>query len=64
MSPHGLRKVCGERLAEAGCNAQEIMAMPSHCTLAEAQRHTIEANRQSIAATAMSKITKISGYKL
>jgi hypothetical protein len=54
MSPHGLRNACGECLAEAGCNAQEIMVMPSHCTLAEAQRHTIEANRQSIAATAMS----------
>jgi len=64
LSPHGLRKACGVRLAEAGCTADEIMAVLGHRTLAEAQRYTIEADRQRMAATAMSKIAQIGKRRL
>lgn len=58
-SPHGLRKACGVRLAEAGCSAHEIMAVLGHRTLAEAQRYTEEANRRRMAQTAMQKVTRL-----
>ena len=32
-SPHGLRKACCRRLAEAGCSAHEIMSVSGHQTL-------------------------------
>jgi integrase len=59
LSPHGLRKACGVRLAEAGCTAHEIMAVLGHRTLAEAQRYTMEANRSRMAASAMAKLGQI-----
>ncbi len=34
-SPHGLRKACCRRLAEAGCSAHEIMSVSGHETLKE-----------------------------
>ena len=59
LSPHGLRKACGVRLAEAGCSAHEIMAVLGHRTLTEAQRYTMEADRTRMAASAMGKIAHI-----
>jgi integrase len=58
-SPHGLRKACGVRLAEAGCSAHEIMAVLGHRTLAEAQRYTVEADRRRMSQTAMEKVTRL-----
>ena len=58
-SPHGLRKSCGVRLAEAGCTAHEIMAVLGHRTLSEAQRYTAEADRRRMASTAMGKVARL-----
>ena len=46
--PHGLRKAAGRRLAEAGCTAQEIMAVLGHKTLARGR--TLHPRRRSGAA--------------
>jgi integrase len=54
--PHGLRKAAGRRLAEAGCTANEIMAVLGHKSLAEAERYTREANQATLAAAAMAKL--------
>jgi enterobacteria phage integrase len=54
--PHGLRKAAGRRLAEAGCTANEIMAILGHKTLAEAERYTREADQLRLAAEAMTKL--------
>jgi hypothetical protein len=55
---------CGVRLAEAGCTAHEILAALGHRTLAEAQPYMIGADRQRMAATAISKISKIGRREL
>jgi enterobacteria phage integrase len=54
--PHGLRKAAGRRLAEAGCTANEIMAILGHKTLTEAERYTREADQVRLAAEAMTKL--------
>jgi len=54
--PHGLRKAAGRRLAEAGCTANEIMAVLGHKTLTEAERYTREADQTRLAAEAMTKL--------
>lgn len=54
--PHGLRKLAGKRLADAGCSAHEIMAVLGHKSLAEAERYTREANQASLAASAVIKL--------
>jgi enterobacteria phage integrase len=54
--PHGLRKAAGRRLAEAGCTANEIMAVLGHKTLTEAERYTREADQVRLAAEAMTKL--------
>jgi integrase len=59
MSPHGLRKACGRRLAEAGCSAHEIMAILGHKTLAQAQQYTADADRKRLAESAMAKVQQI-----
>lgn len=59
MSPHGLRKACGRRLAEAGCSAHEIMSILGHKTLAESQKYTADADRRRLAGSAMKKVARI-----
>jgi integrase len=54
--PHGLRKAAGRRLAEAGCTANEIMAVLGHKTLTEAERYTREADQVRLAAGAVAKL--------
>lgn len=44
-TPHGLRKACGRRLAEAGCSAKQIMAILGHKTLSEAQKYIEDASQ-------------------
>lgn len=58
-SPHGLRKACGVRLAEAGCTAHEIMAVLGHRTLSEAQKYTAEADRRRMAESGMAKVRRM-----
>ncbi len=58
-SPHGLRKACGNRLADAGCSAHEIMAVLGHKTLSEAQRYTEAADKRRLGESAMAKVRRL-----
>jgi integrase len=53
--PHGLRKAACRRLAEAGCSANEIMAMSGHATMKELVRYTKAADQARLARNAMAK---------
>lgn len=55
-SPHGLRKACARRLAEAGCSAHEIASITGHKTLAEVQRYAAAADQARMADAAMGRI--------
>lgn len=55
LSPHGLRKAAGRRLAEAGATAHEIMAILGHRSLREVQRYTSDADQRRNAIAAMKK---------
>ncbi len=55
-SPHGLRKACCRRLAEAGCSPHEIMSVSGHETLKEVERYTKAANRATLANSAMAAL--------
>jgi integrase len=54
-SPHGLRKAACRRLAEAGCSANEIMAISGHATMKELVRYTAAADQARLARNAMTK---------
>lgn len=53
-TPHGLRKACARRLAEAGATPHEIMSVTGHQTLAEVERYTSKVGRAALADRAMS----------
>jgi len=53
--PHGLRKAACRRLAEAGCSANEIMAISGHATMKELVRYTAAADQARLARNAMTK---------
>jgi integrase len=55
-SPHGLRKACCRRLAEAGCSPHEIMSVSGHVTLREVERYTKAANRARLADSAFAAL--------
>ncbi|MBO6634855.1 MAG: tyrosine-type recombinase/integrase [Parvibaculum sp.] len=55
-SAHGLRKAAATRLAEAGCSAQEIMAITGHRSLAQLQRYINTANQKTLAKAAMKRL--------
>jgi integrase len=50
---HGLRKAACRRLAEAGCSANEIMAISGHTTMKELVRYTKAADQARLARNAM-----------
>jgi integrase len=52
---HGLRKAACRRLAEAGCSANEIMAISGHTTMKEIVRYTVAADQARLARNAMTK---------
>jgi integrase len=52
---HGLRKAACRRLAEAGCSANEIMAISGHATMKELVRYTAAADQARLARNAMTK---------
>ncbi|AVW93418.1 hypothetical protein DA792_11110 [Celeribacter baekdonensis] len=58
LSPHGLRKATCRSLAEAECNAHEIMAISGHQTLAEVTRYTVAANRLHLAERAVAAMER------
>ena len=53
---HGLRKAACRRLAEAGCSANEIMAISGHATLKELVRYTRAADQARLARNALAKV--------
>jgi integrase len=53
--PHGLRKAACRRLAEAGCSANEIMAISGHATMKELVRYTKAADQARLARAAMAR---------
>ena len=53
--PHGLRKAACRRLAEAGCSANEIMAISGHATMIELVRYTKAADQARLARNALAK---------
>ena len=55
-SPHGLRKACGRRLAEAGATAHQIMAVLGLKTLALAELYTRAAETRRMARDGMERI--------
>jgi len=52
-SSHGLRKLAGSRLAEAGCSEKEIMAALGLSSIKEAALYTAAANQKKMAKEAM-----------
>jgi integrase len=54
--PHGLRKAAARRLAEAGCTANQIMAITGHTTMAEVERYTRAADQEKLGREAMGKV--------
>ena len=56
--PHGLRKAACRRLAEAGCSANEIMAISGHATMKELIRYTKMADKARLARNAMTRMAK------
>jgi integrase len=55
VKPHGLRKTACRRLAEAGCSANEIMAISGHATMKELIRYTKAADQARLARNAMAR---------
>lgn len=55
-SPHGLRKACYRRLAEAECSPHEIMSASGRKTLKEVEQYTKAANRARLANSAMAAL--------
>ena len=52
---HGLRKAACRRLADAGCSANEIMAISGHATMKGLVRYTKAADQARLARNAMTK---------
>ena len=55
-SPHGLRKACARRLAEAGATTHQIAAVTGHKNLAEVELYTRAANQRRMAVAGMAQI--------
>ncbi|MDB5663196.1 MAG: hypothetical protein JWN59_1534 [Sphingomonas bacterium] len=55
-SPHGLRKAASRRLAEAGCTANQIMAITGHKSLKEVVVYTAAGNQEHLVKSAMATI--------
>ncbi len=55
-TPHGLRKACARRSAEAGSTSHEIAAVTGHATLKEVERYTRDAQRSGLADSGFEKL--------
>lgn len=55
---HGLRKTSLTRLADAGCTANEIMAISGHTSLKEVERYTRQADQKRNARAAIAKLER------
>jgi integrase len=56
-SPHGLRKACARRLAEAGATPHQIGAVTGHKTLSEIEVYTRAAEQRRLAQDGMARLT-------
>jgi integrase len=56
LSAHGLRKAACRRLAEAGCSANQIMAISGHRSLSEAEKYVRAADQVRLARSAMATL--------
>lgn len=56
LTPHGLRKAVGRRLAEAGCSEKQIAAVLGHTDPNTAKIYTKDADQARLASDAMGKI--------
>jgi integrase len=56
--PHGLRKACCRRLAEAGCSVKVIAAISGHASLREVQRYTDAAEQLKLAEQGIAAISR------
>ncbi|CAN7689847.1 tyrosine-type recombinase/integrase [Mesorhizobium amorphae] len=56
LSPHGLRKACSRRLAQAGCTPHQIKAITGHKKLDEIVRYTEAVDQMRLAHEAMNAI--------
>ena len=63
LTPHGLRKACGRRLAEAGCTASEIAAILGHKSLQMVQQYTESADTMRLADSAMDRLERVENEK-
>ncbi len=61
-SPHGLRKACGRRLAEAGATGHQIMSVLG-VTLSVAEVYTRAAQQGRMAVAGMARIVALPGNK-
>ncbi|MER8975295.1 tyrosine-type recombinase/integrase [Mesorhizobium sp. M0800] len=58
LSPHGLRKACSRRLAQAGCTPHQIRAITGHKKLDEIVRYTEAVDQMRLAHQAMNAIVE------
>jgi integrase len=58
LTLHGLRKALGRRLAEAGCDARQIMSILGHRSVSSAEVYTRAYDRATSAADGMAKLGK------
>lgn len=58
LSPHGLRKACSRRLAQAGCTPHQIKAITGHKKLDEIVRYTEAVDQMRLAHQAMNAIVE------
>ncbi|MDX8536159.1 tyrosine-type recombinase/integrase [Mesorhizobium abyssinicae] len=58
LSPHGLRKACSRRLAQAGCTPHQIRAITGHKKLDEIVRYTEAVDQTRLAHEAMNSIAE------
>ncbi|CAN7574850.1 tyrosine-type recombinase/integrase [Mesorhizobium sp. LjNodule214] len=58
LSPHGLRKACSRRLAQAGCTPHQIKAITGHKKLDEIVRYTEAVDQMRLAHEAMNAIAE------
>ena len=61
LSAHGLRKAACRRLAEAGCSANQIMAISGHRSMGEAEKYVRAADQVMLAESAMKKVAAAFG---
>lgn len=59
INVHGIRKLAGANLAEAGCTAHEIMAILGHSTLAMAELYTKSADQRRLAESAIVRLADV-----